>query len=234
LLRRWLDWQLQRNPIGWLEQRCWSGRLVVWSWFAIVICIYSSLFANLSLYQRGFRSLQTFLASLLAGSIALSAAGSFRRERESGVLELLVVSPIREWQIIAGRVRGLWMQFLPAMLLLCVVWLYCSTFLSEENELFSVLIYGVAFATLPVIGLYFSLAKNNFIAALVWTLLVGIALPNGMARIIALCFEPSNSTTILVQEFLPCVIQVALAVLCAGRLHHHLRYRKFALDRKGA
>jgi hypothetical protein len=132
------------------------------------------------------------------------------------------------------------MQFLPAMLLLVVVWLYCSTFLSEGNELFSALIYGVAFATLPVIGLYFSLARSNFIAALVWTLLIGIALPSGMAKIVALSFEASNSSSsflqpaVLVEEFLPCLIQLGLAVLFAGRLHHHLRYRKFALDRKGA
>ena len=239
VLRRWLGWQLRRNPIGWLEQRSWSGRLVVWSWFAIVICIYSSLFSNLGIYQRGFHQLQTFLASLLAVSISLSAAGSFRRERESGVLELLLVSPIREWQIIAGRVRGLWMQFLPAMLLLCAVWLYCSTFLSNENEVFSVLIYSVTFATLPVIGLYYSLARSNFIAALIWTLLVGIALPSGMARIVALSLDVSNSSSssflqpaILVEEFLPCLIQLGLAVLFAARLHHHLRYRKFALERK--
>jgi ABC-type transport system involved in multi-copper enzyme maturation permease subunit len=31
LLRRWLRWELARNPIGWLEQRSWSGRLVIWS-----------------------------------------------------------------------------------------------------------------------------------------------------------------------------------------------------------
>ena len=92
-LRRWLRWELQHNPIGWLEQRSWSGRLVVWSWFAIVMCAYSSLFANMSLYKNAFEAVQTFLASILALSLAASAAGSFRRERESGILELLLVAP---------------------------------------------------------------------------------------------------------------------------------------------
>jgi len=234
VLRRWLHWQLRRNPIGWLEQRSWSGRLVVWSWFAVVICIYSSLFSNLGLYQRGFHQLQSFLASLLAVSIALSAAGSFRRERESGVLELLLVSPIREWEIIAGRVRGLWMQFLPAIVLLVSVWLYCATFLSTDSELSSVLVYGTAFATLPVIGLYYSLAKSNFIVSLLWTLLVGVAVPAGLGRIAAMWFaDPfaySPGTGELAGLLVPCLLQAVIAILFALRLYHHLRYRKFALD----
>src|SRR5258708_33338415 len=156
-LRGWLRWQLQHNPIGWLEQRNWSGRLVVWSWLAIVTCVYSSLFTNLALYQRAFHSLQNILALLLAGSMAVTAAGSFRRERETGVLELILVSPLRERQIIIDRIWGLWAQFLPAITLLCAVWLYGATFLSEGNELPSVLGCLVTFATLPVVGLYFSL-----------------------------------------------------------------------------
>lgn len=177
-LRGWLRWQLERNPIGWLEQRSWSGRLVVWSWFAIVLCVYSSLFSNLALYERGFHYLQSILATLLAGSMAVCAAGSFRRERETGVLELLLVAPLREWQVILGRVKGLWAQFLPAIVLLCAVWLYGATFLSNTNELLSVIGFLVTFATIPVVGLYFSLAKSNFIAALVWTILVQVVLPS--------------------------------------------------------
>lgn len=232
VLRWWLRWQLRRNPIGWLEQRSWSGRLVVWSWFAVVICIYSSLFSNLAVYQRGFHQVQSFLASLLAGSIALSAAGSFRRERESGVLELLLVSPIREWEIIIGRVRGLWMQFLPAVVLLVAVWLYCATFLSSSNELTSVVAYGTAFATLPIIGLYYSLAKSNFIVSLLWTLLVGVAVPAGLGRIASLWFEDPSTPVPgdLAGLIVPCAAQLALAGLFAWRLHHQLRYRKFALE----
>jgi len=38
--RRWMRRKLERNPIGWLEQRTWSGRLVTWGWFAVLIAIY--------------------------------------------------------------------------------------------------------------------------------------------------------------------------------------------------
>ncbi|HEY5909563.1 MAG TPA: ABC transporter permease subunit [Verrucomicrobiae bacterium] len=230
VLNRWLRWQLRRNPIGWLEQRSWSGRLVVWSWFAVVICIYSSLFSNLSLYQRGFHQLQGVLASLLAGSIALSAAGSFRRERETGVLELLLVSPITEWQIIAGRVRGLWVQFLPAMILLVSVWLYSATFLSTDSELTSVVVYSVAFVALPVIGLYFSLAKNNIIVSLLWTLLVGVAVPAAIGRFAALWCGPDVVPEGAARTLIPCGLQMFFAFQLALRLHYNLKYRRFALS----
>ena len=37
LLRRWMRWKLENNPVGWLGQRTWSGRLVTWGWFAVII-----------------------------------------------------------------------------------------------------------------------------------------------------------------------------------------------------
>ena len=178
LLHRWMRWELNRNPIGWLELRTWRGRLVMWSWFAIVISLYSSLLANLHLYQHIFHGIQSLLAWLLVGTIGLSAAGSFRRERESGALELLLVAPLREWQVIGGRLRGLWTQFLPSAGLLLALWRYCSKFLSDQDELASMVFFAGTFITLPVVGLYFSLARTNFISAFTWTLFVGVAVPS--------------------------------------------------------
>jgi ABC-type transport system involved in multi-copper enzyme maturation permease subunit len=238
LLRRWLRWKLDRNPIGWLEQRSWSGRLVVWSWLAVVVCIYSSLFLHFSMYQRAFHALQSSLAFLLALSIALSAAGSFRREHETGVLELLLVAPLHEEQILYGRLRGLWGQFMPAAVLLFAVWLYCGAFLSDENEVVSVLVYAVTFATLPVIGLYFSLAKKNFIAALLWTLLVGMAGPSGVAVaaqawvghfswFTAMLTPPGVNLMI---ALIPPSAQILTAQVLGWYLHENLKSRKFALE----
>ena len=240
-LRDWLTWQLWRNPIGWLEQRSWSGRLVVWSWFAFVVCVYSSLFANLSLYQRSFHLVQTALAWLLAGGIAMSAAGSFRRERETGVLELLLVAPLRESQIIVGRVRGIWTQFLPAIALLCAVWLYCATFLdnSAAGELVSVLAALVTFATAPVVGLYFSLAKPNFFAALLWTLAVQLLVPAILAQVVefgwGLAWTPSDGNDFsLLHLLFQGLFQMLLALLLTWRLHADLKARRFALTGKFA
>lgn len=240
LLRRWLHWRLERNPIGWLEQRSWSGRLVVWSWLAIVVCLYSSVFANFSLYQRAFHTVQSLLASLVTLSIALSAAGSFRREHESGVLELLLVAPLKEEQIINGRLRGLLGQFLPSIILLFAMWLYCGAFLSSNNEVVSVITYGITFATIPVIGLYFSLAKRNFIAALLWTLLVGIMVPNALGMACRGWFEYSSPNWTygrltlaglsLALTWIPSGVQLCLAKVLAGQLQANLKTRKFALE----
>jgi ABC-type transport system involved in cytochrome c biogenesis permease component len=238
LLRRWLRWELQRNPIGWLERRSWSGRLVVWSWLAVVICIYSSLFANFPFYSRGFHTLQTVLAWLLAGSIAVSAAGSFRRERETGVLELLLVAPLHEWQIIGGRVRGLWGQFLPSIILLSVVWVYCASFLSEGREWMPMLLSLVTFATLPFVGLYFSLTRSNFVVALLCTVVLQMIFPVVLEQVVAFFSEPpflgggysSVTGEDLFVGFLGPMFQVGLALFLGWRLHENLRRRSFAME----
>ena len=223
-LRGWLRWELQHNPIGWLERRRWSGRLVVWSWFAIVSCLYSSLFSNFALYQRAFHTMQSIVAILLAGSMALTSAGSFRRERETGVLELLLVAPLRESQVILGRLRGLWSQFLPSIILLFAVWLYCAKFLSENSEVPTVITYAVSFATIPVVGLYFSLAKSNFIAAVVWTLLVQLVIPAAVLQIAKLDHaDESRAGDFLLQIS----IQIAVAWFLGWRLLVLLKTRAF-------
>jgi ABC-type transport system involved in multi-copper enzyme maturation permease subunit len=210
--------------VGWLEQRSWSGRLVIWSWLAVVGCVYSSLFGNLALYQRSFHLLQNILATLLAGSIAVAAAGSFRRERETGVLELLLVAPLREWQIIAGRVRGIWVQFLPAICLLYGVWLFAATFLSSVSEVPFVLGHAVTFATLPVVGLYFSLTTSNFISALIWTLLLQIVLPEVAWLVYGSAVESISSWS----SFLfPAAARLLVAGLLAWRLWVRLKTRAF-------
>ena len=90
---RWLRKKLERNPIGWLEQRTWTGRLVTWGWFAVMISFYSAVF-----YVPNVNTLLAAVQKLMAWSlltlISVSAAGSFQRERETRVLELLLVSPM--------------------------------------------------------------------------------------------------------------------------------------------
>ena len=239
--KKWMLWELNRNPIGWLERRTWSARLVTWVWFALFICIYSSLLGNLWLYQDQFHHIQSFLAWLLLASIAVSSAGSFRRERETGLLELLVVSPIAEWQIIAGRLRGLWTQFLPAIVLLLVLWLFCASFLAQgKNEAVSVLFYGASLLTLPVVGLYNSLARRSFTTAFLSTLLLGVVLPFVVARadecvayLMWLFGQPAPFQSSGSRIFLTMLIQTAAAGVCAWRLHDNLERRQFALERSG-
>ena len=229
--RGWMRRKLERNPIGWLEQRTWTGRLVTWGWFAVVVSLYSAVFTDRNFF-RGYDAIQRMIAWLLAGSLAMSAAGSFRRERESGVLELLLVSPLGENQIISGRLGGLYAQFLPSFGLLLGVWMYFSSVIMGRAA-GAVAFYAATFFALPVIGLYFSLRCRSFLSAFLWTLMTGLLLP--------LLVPPLLSALWLVQVGLfhwhirlsarEAFVQLLIAAFCWFRLHDRLKQRAFAFNR---
>jgi ABC-type transport system involved in multi-copper enzyme maturation permease subunit len=249
LFQKWMRRKLERNPIGWLEQRTWSGRLIMWSLLAVMVSFYSVLLGQTG-FTRSLNSLQYFLGWLTLGSLAMSAAGSFRRERESGVLELLLVSPLKEWEIIKGRVRGLWAQYAPAMALFVFVWLYVATLTTRgEGVLGPVIYFSATFVLLPIVGLYFSLAKDGFIGALVGTVLIAGIFPFIVPRLLELAvmllaflvgmdLSVAWARALLRYEwvnvplFLTLTVQFALAWRFAHRLHSNLRQRRFKLDRK--
>ncbi len=233
--RRWMRRKLERNPIGWLEQRTWSGRLVTWAWFAVLISIYSTLLTN-PYYFQDANPMQERIAWLLAGSMAISAAGSFGRERQTGVLELLLVSPLGENQIISGRLRGLWAQFLPAFGLLLIVWAYLSGFLPYGSSAGVILFFAVTFLSVPVFGLYFSLRCRTFIIAFLATLAVGLLLPLVLAaELRSLWLAYVLSVPQFSWEMGPCVsaaiCQGLLAAFCWHRLYRRLKQRAFPLER---
>jgi ABC-type transport system involved in multi-copper enzyme maturation permease subunit len=240
LLRRWMRHKLERNPIGWLEQRTWSGRLVTWGWFAVIISIYSAVFTDRNLF-RGFDGLQLMMAWLMAGSITASAAGSFRRERQTGVLELLLVSPLTTRQIIFGRLRGLWGQFLPAIAILLGIWLYfASLFHTSYRDVGTVWYFATTFLTLPVVGLYFSLRCRNFIAAFLLTVVWGVlAVPMAIRLAAMLWWMFSLGELDLGDYFASSVFltplvtlgQLATAWLFNVALQRRLESRSFPLER---
>ena len=176
LFRFWLRRKLERNPIGWLEQRTWSGRLVMWGWLAVLISIYSALFSSNGL-DRIIDPVQNLLGWTLVCTMAATAAGSFRRERETGLLELLLVSPLVVSQIIFGRLRGLWGQFLPALVIISAVWMYFTQVFHLQLVSVSIQFLCVSFVTIPVVGLYHSLRRPNFVSAFLFTLFWGLLLP---------------------------------------------------------
>ena len=176
------------------------------------------------------------------------AASSFRSERETGAMELLLVSPLRERQIIVGRIRGLWGQFLPATALLLLVWIFLLVFWRNFKG------YTIGFAflggglqggspwwdaiwlpalvagsllVLPVVGLFFSLGKTNLILSWVLTCAIGLLLPSFLAGMA--CPRPLGSRGAWLACFLVC--QVLTTVIVGGRLYRNLRHRSFALNR---
>jgi ABC-type transport system involved in multi-copper enzyme maturation permease subunit len=228
-LKRWLKWELYRNPIGWLEQRSWVSRLVIWIWFAILTSVYTWLFTNYTYLIRSFDPVQTSLAWLMAGSIAATAAGSFRRERETGVLELLLVAPLDEWFIVFGRLRGIWTQFAPSVVLICAVWIYRSTILPsyyEDYSFWTIPYFVSLFATLPVAGLYYSLKTSNFMGALLRTLVVGILIPALLAWGLAAFLDPRQASSF---QPLTLLFHGGFAVLFLRLLHRDLKQRRFVV-----
>jgi ABC-type transport system involved in multi-copper enzyme maturation permease subunit len=252
--RWWMRRKLERNPIGWLEQRTWSGRLVTWGWFAVMISIYSAVLTDQQwyyYYSHDANHWQEIMAWLLTGSMALSAAASFRRERETGVLELLLVSPLSERRIISGRLRGLWGQFLPAFGLLLAVGAYLSSFQPDLSSFLPnasgaagvILFFAVTFLTVPVFGLYFSLRCRNFLTAFLSTVAVGLLLPVALPALLrglrALleweAYSPSGLDFSEMRECVAAVIcQGILAVFCCRRLYRRLEKRAFPLERTEA
>jgi ABC-type transport system involved in cytochrome c biogenesis permease component len=240
LLRSWLRRKLERNPVGWLETRSWTGRTVMWGWCAAVVTIYASRLP-VNFGYLAFHRLQHLMAIVLLIGMAVSAASSFQRERETGVMELLLVSPMTEWQIINGRVRGLWGQFLPALALLLVVWVYVNSWMPKMGAGDIMVFLCGAFLAMPFVGLYQSLRRRNFVSAFLQTMLLVVVLPYGAWQILdfaARTMRYSNADPVLVVLVeklagapVVAAAQVGMAALVARRLHRDLQQRNFAFSR---
>jgi ABC-type transport system involved in multi-copper enzyme maturation permease subunit len=221
---------MERNPIGWLQERTWSARLITWVWFGLVMSLYSLAF-GVGVYDDGFRSFQTFLACGLVLNMAFSASGSFRRERETGLLELMLVAPLSVRQIMWGRVRGIWSQFGPAILLLLVLWIYVGLDFGywlqghKRGWFTQFWFFTTTFLTLPFIGLYFSLRYQNFLIATIASLTIGCFLPLGLATVM-LVTTPGL--------YLSCFCEILLAWFLGRLLVRNLTSRTFAFQRGGA
>jgi ABC-type transport system involved in multi-copper enzyme maturation permease subunit len=213
-LNRSLSRSLTANPIGWLQHYSPSARMVKWGWCLFVIIvelIFSTNSADLYGAQAG-------VGLVLLLGLTFSATGSFRKELETGAFELLLVTPLRERQIITGRVRGLWRQFLPALLLYGAGMIYLSSGWSNHyyvREAWHALARTLTgFCALPLIGLYFSMQRWNFFAAWLASCLIGL-LPAGLGR----AFGATDSLLI--------PLQIGVALAAAGFLERRLRNREF-------
>jgi hypothetical protein len=255
LYHRWLRWELTRNPVGWLELRRWSSRLLSWIWTAVTMSVFIFSLTAVNAGVISWRDVGIFsflMYWLLLGCVALAAAGSFGRERASGVMELLLVTPLNERRILRGRLRGLWGQFLPAIVLLVILQHLLAFY--REHQYFNLdLVRGwflaLACFMLPVIGLYYSLACRHFFSALGWTLVVGLGLPQlvnvlakgGISLVVvgswdgyywapARYFHYHPVLVFMAGGGLGLFVQLLLAVHLGRRLHRRLVQRDFVFQ----
>jgi ABC-type transport system involved in multi-copper enzyme maturation permease subunit len=166
---------LDRNPIAWLQQYSWKTRLIKW-----VLCLAFVVVETADLMvgptqESQYGIIEPLFILTVAAGMTFAGINSFAEEKRSGALELILVTPIPINQIIFGRIRGVWEQFLPAAIILAsfdagLYWISSSRsyfwgFQNCFHYLISLLPSVCVFFTLPVFALYFALRVKNQIAA---------------------------------------------------------------------
>jgi hypothetical protein len=227
LYQKLMRHKMERNPIGWLQRRNWSGRVLDWTWLGLLVVVHGAL-ASWQDWD-GLQQVHGLLGLGLLLFIAATAAGSFQRERETGLLELVLVSPLKPGQILGGRLRGIWGQFWLATLL----WLFIEVYFFKDFLIEALVFFLSCVLTLPIVGLYYSLRRRHFLASLAWTAGMGFFLPAYLAGMykalddcdsvlqLLFCGFQLNAVTFVTQM----IVTAWLGVL----LDRNLEKRKFAM-----
>jgi hypothetical protein len=169
---------LDRNPMAWLQEYSWTARLTKWGWF-VVLLVAEFVAFSADTASRSVRW-QFVVTGALALGVAFSAVGSFRREQESGLLELLLVTPLSVRQLLGGRVWGICCHYLPALIALWFGWNSERLLnIRPANAQFMVVLFPnpLAFIAMMVLGLYLALGKLNFFLAWLLTWALAFVLP---------------------------------------------------------
>ena len=193
----------ERNPIAWLCGYSLEARLTQWGWCAGVVLAETLLASDLNDLARG----QSWLGLALLLGLAFSSAASFARERDTGALELLLVTPLRPAHLINAQTWALWRQFLPAGLALGIVCLWWRSYPAiwgrrETDKLWPFTLVwrslrgaatGLDAATvfwlgsaliLPVLGLYNAMRQPTLWRAWLATCVTGLILPLLLGRLL--------------------------------------------------
>lgn len=168
--------KLQNNPFIWLEYRSPSSRASRWGALLGLACIETLLIStNPSL--SGLIETQTVLLWCLLLMITLKSTTSFQYEKESGAIELILVTPITERKLVVGRLLAVLQYYLPiiaglAAFTVMAFWFDANRFgMSDYNlrRLLSALNLWLSVLSIPAVGLFFALRCKTYIPALAWT-----------------------------------------------------------------
>ena len=219
---------LDRNPVAWLQEYSWTARLTKWGWFVLVLVVEFALLTGFELRRSPLG--QPLVIGALGLGVAFSAVGSFRREQETGLLELLLVTPISMRQFIGGRVWGIGCHYLPALALLWVAWTgdrLLNPRLFNQDFMVAMWPNPLAFVSTMVIGLYLSLGRLNFFLAWLLAWIAGFVLPAlatlGLGRLAGAGPQVALG--------LPSVLLAGLAALMCFLLHRKVCQREFAVGK---
>ena len=211
---------LGRNPVAWLQEYSDTARLTKWGWF------FGLLTAEFFAVVSAPGSWQGWLAAAVALGLAFSAAGSFRREDQTGLLELLLVTPLSDHKVLNGRVWGIFSHFFPAVLLLVLAYFGLQQF-DPKSFRYDVLpmIFSNPFIpfALITVGLFLSLRRFNFFLAWLMTWVAGFVIPIFLATTLQRLNGLSSAEALTIA----CIFEFALAVATWYGVLHGLRSRAF-------
>lgn len=168
---------LERNPLGWLHRYSARTRAINLGGCAAILLVESVLALSREPWKY-YDLTQLWLAILLVLHMNWAAILIFRSERDSGVMELLLVTPIRPAAVIYRQVCGFWRRFAaPVALLIGLAWLMAWLDWATPG-FFPIGCFVVAnFVTIPFIGLYASARFVGIVPAFLLGIFVSLGLP---------------------------------------------------------
>ncbi len=223
---------LDRNPILWLQQRRWSHRLVKWGWLLVttIVITLATTYQDWG-FAENIMITTIWLAVFMLFSLLLVTSSNLQGERESGALELLLVTPLTPRDFVQGRIRSFWKSFLPAAAAVAISFWYFGALQWQIHFPWTVdfwfpalLLAASAFFLLllrfmPAIGLCFSLNRPGLFAAALNTLFFAIIIPWGLPIALYLCGALPHQMHEVPSEVLPFASWlplVAWPILTAG------------------
>ena len=217
---------LDRNPIAWLQEYSWTARLTKWGWLAAAFV--AELVVMGGWDPKHTPESRLFVPAGLALAVAFSAVGSFRREHETGLLELLLVTPLSVRQLLGGRVWGICCHYFPAIsVFLVLAWgdraLNSRTFPLSDW----VWIFLTGLLAMVVVGLYLSLGRLNFFLAWLLTWILAFVLPfvaTGLMSDNGLQWSTAVGVSLLFQS--------AIALITWVLLERKVRLRTFVIRKE--
>jgi hypothetical protein len=219
---------LDRNPMAWLQEYSWTAQLTKWGWLVVVLLAELVLLSDFE--SPDALTWQALVASALALGVAFSAVGSFRREQATGLLELLLVTPLSMRQFLGGRFWGICCHYLPALAVVWVGWTgerLLNPKLPSNDLMAAGIPNPLAFVLLMVFGLYLSLGRLNFFLAWLLTWMIAFVVPilGGIGLVRFADAKP------LAAIGLPLIFQAGLATLMWRLLHRKVRERVFVVGK---
>lgn len=124
------------NPLLWLRWHTWKiGKSQAFLCLCLVIV---ESFIILAWKTNEIKNLHSILAALLItiGCIILYVGfANFLEEKQNGTLELVLTTPLSQNKIIWGSVIGIWMQFVPSLLVIFLFYLTANSMYFNTYDL---------------------------------------------------------------------------------------------------